>query len=508
MKYALIVMLLFVLVIEAPGILANAESTTVGSESLNVRSGPGLSYQVTASLKKDEKVEIVSTSGDWLEIKSGNKTGWIASWHTSNGGSTGNSGAKIVSNVNNLNVRSEPSTNSTVLGQMSAGNQASLLQTEGSWSKVHVDGMNGWVHNDYISSPNKNKTDKPDSQVTNQAKSFTVAVDALNVRQESDLTSKKVDVIYQGKTYKVKAIDGNWVQIEISQKKDGWVYSFHGTMSTSGTETVEPSSSPKSKVVNILSNGTNIRKEASTSSGIAVRANAGEQFEIISEVNEWYEVKLSSGGSAFVANWVVSVDNEIKSPVTQSVTKKARVPGTLKGLTIVIDPGHGGKDKGSTGPYGTHENNLTLQTSNLLADKLRMAGASVVLTRNSDEFVPLPKRVSISHQHAADAFISIHYDATIDPSVTGFTTYYTPGRQNTLARAVNNGLDSTLSIRNRGAQPGNYHVIRENRQNSILIELGFLSNPIEEGLLNSSSFREQATHGIYNGLLNYFNSQQ
>lgn len=491
-------MLLFILIIKAPAILATTESAIVDTESLNVRSGPGLSYEVTATLDKEQEVDILSTSGDWLEIKFEDKTGWIASWYTVD---TKISNSKIVSNVNGLNVRSEPSVNSSGLEKLNIGDEASLYSTDGDWAQVQVNGKDGWVHTDYISIVTK---DKP-NEASHPANSFTVAVGALNVRQKSDLSSKRVDLISQGETYKVKEIDGNWVKIELGKGKDGWVYSFHGTLSS--VEAAESANESAPKVVNILSNGTNIRKEAKTSSQVVLRANSGEQFEIVAEVNEWYELKLSSDETAFVANWVVSVDEEIENSLIQPVKKLDRVPGTFIGLTIVIDPGHGGKDMGSTGYHGTDEKDLTLLTSNLLAEKLRKAGATVILTRQTDQFISLSKRVSMSHQYVADAFVSVHYDATIDSSVSGFTTYYTAGRGDKLAQAVNDGLDSSIDIRNRGAQPGNYHVIRENRQNGILVELGFISNPLEENVVSTRSFREQASHGIYNGLLNYFDSQ-
>ena len=63
-----------------------------------------------------------------------------------------------------------------------------------------------------------------------------------------------------------------------------------------------------------------------------------------------------------------------------------------------------------------------------------------------------------------------------------------------------------MNLRNRGSQPGDFLVLRENRQNAILIELGFLSNPAEERAVTSDMFRERATHGIYQGLLDYFNA--
>ncbi|PKC51307.1 N-acetylmuramoyl-L-alanine amidase, partial [Rhizophagus irregularis] len=76
-----------------------------------------------------------------------------------------------------------------------------------------------------------------------------------------------------------------------------------------------------------------------------------------------------------------------------------------------------------------------------------------------------------------------------------------------LAQYVNEGLASKVALRNRGAQLGNYLVLRENYQNAILIELGYLSNPTEERIITTDFYREQATLGIYNGILNYFDAQ-
>ena len=170
---------------------------------------------------------------------------------------------------------------------------------------------------------------------------------------------------------------------------------------------------------------------------------------------DWYEVKLPSGEHAFVASWVVSTYQDQGSSAMKT-PQKNRVAGTLNGLTIVIDPGHGGYDTGTIGVSGTEEKRVTQRTSELLANKLSSAGANVILTRNMDTFVSLQKRVSISHQYNADAFISVHYDASIDSSINGFTTYYTNSYQKGLAVAVNDGLNSTISLRNRGAQPSNY----------------------------------------------------
>lgn len=130
------------------------------------------------------------------------------------------------------------------------------------------------------------------------------------------------------------------------------------------------------------------------------------------------------------------------------------------------------------------------------------------MTRESDEYVALRKRVSVAHQHDADAFISIHYDATDNSSISGFTSYYLNNNQKGLAEAIHNGLASKINIKDRGTQEGNYLVLRENRQKAVLLELGFLSNANEERIITTAKFREQATLGIYQGILDYFDANE
>ena len=485
-----------------PTAYANSDSVVVDGTSVNIRSGAGLTYSVTGSLKKGDRVDVIAVSGDWYQIQHGDRSGWIAAWLTASADQSTGTSTAVVSRVNQLNVRSSPSTNSAVLGRMAAGDEAIATGNDGEWTSITFNGINGWVHTDYIT-PVANQTAP---QATNQAsspESFTVSVDSLNVRKNADLSSKRIGLINQGESYDVKEVNGNWVQISLGNNESGWVYSFHGTLSSTGKQASESS---HLGTVTILSNGTNIREAATTSSQIAALADAGEKFPIVKQDGEWYEISLPTGATAFVATWVVSTGDE--SLLTEPVMKESipRVAGTLKGLTIVIDPGHGGNDRGTTGTRGTDEKDITILTSELLAAKLKAAGANVITTRETDTYVSLRKRVAISNQHAADAFISLHYDANPDSSVAGFTTYYAHAQQHALASSVNEGLASSVNLRNRGSQPGDFLVLRENRQNAILIELGFLSNSAEERAVTSDMFRERATHGIYQGLLDYFNA--
>ncbi|WP_252502862.1 N-acetylmuramoyl-L-alanine amidase [Sporosarcina sp. Marseille-Q4943] len=507
-KWILAIILFASIVCEMPTISAKGETIIINTKSLNVRSGPGLTYPVTGSMKKGERAEVLSTSGDWHEIRFGSGTGWIASWLVVNEEAKELAAMSAVSKVNALNIRTEPSLNAAVIGQMNAGESAVMTGRQGEWASIVKNGIDGWVHTDYITEiPQSEKrqtstVDKPDIG----SEQFTVSVDALNVRKAPGLSSKKVGLIRKGESYSVKEIDGNWVRLSLGKKATGWVYSFHGTLGAKSVTGSGSNTTLSSKKVTVLTNGTNIRSSSTTSSSIVTRANAGEKLTVIGEEGDWYNVSLSSGETAFIAKWVVSTGDVALADRTDKPKQKARASGTLNGLTIVVDAGHGGNDRGTTGMQGTDEKLLTLMTAELLSAKLKAAGANVVMTRESDTYVSLRKRVAVSHQSGADAFISIHYDANPDTSITGFTTYYTHTSQKSLASSINDGLDSTISLRNRGAQPANFLVLRENRQNAVLIELGFLSNPSEERILTTEMFREQATHGIYQGLLDHFDA--
>lgn len=509
-KLVAAVLLLSVTLLDAR--LATAESSgqtvIVDSPTLNVRSGPGLTYSLIGKLKDGQKLEVLDRSDDWLQISVDGETGWIASWLTKSNDSGSNENKTIVSRVDSLNIRSSPSITSAAIGKLRSGDLAKLVEYQGEWASIIVDGMEGWVHTTYITEveegqkPGASESEKP--KVTD-ANSFTVIVDRLNVRKKPDQTSKRIGTVSKNDTYPIEKIDGNWVKISLDGKKSGWVYAFHGELSSKSTKSSN-NSNTVAKTVSIVTNGTNVRVEPTTASDVALRADAGDVFQVVEKRDDWYEIQLLDGGTAYVAEWVVNSSETSASSANAATKKPKRIPGTLKGITIAIDPGHGGNDRGTTGTRGSDEKDLTLQTAELLAGKLKDAGAKVIMTRDSDSYVSLRKRTSIAHEEGADAFVSLHYDANPDRSITGFTTYYTQSAQQSFAQSVNEGLSGTIDLPNRGTQPANYLVLRENRLPAVLIELGFLSNSSEERVLTSSYFREQASQGIYKGLLHYFDT--
>ena len=497
-----ILILTIVLIIPVMHTYAQENDVTVNVPSLKVRSGPGITYDILGTVGPKDKLVVIGKENDWLQIEFGSSHGWIASWYTTSTSSE-MTDKQIVSKVKSLNVRVDPSTSSAVIGQLQKGSQFTAFKSDGDWIEITFNGQKGWVHSDYVTVVDQVENELPTPEDTTTDELFVVSVDALNVRDKADLSSRKIGQVSKNEAYSVLEKNHNWVKIELKNGKKGWVYSFYGKFSSQSKKTETKSSN---KTIKIIYNGTNLRADSTTNSEVVSRVDAGETFSILEEENDWYKIELANQQIAYVANWVVS-SNDVVTTASQTKPSKKRKKGTLKGLTLVIDAGHGGNDRGTTGALGTDEKDITLLTAELLSSKLQAAGANVIMTRESDVYVDLRKRVSISHQNAADAFISLHYDAIENSSVRGFTTYYMYGYQKELAASVHEELGNMVSIKDRGAQPGNYLVLRENKQNAILIELGYLSNPNEERQLTTPQFREQATHGIYNGIINFFDDQ-
>src|SRR5690606_21075974 len=129
------------------------------------------------------------------------------------------------------------------------------------------------------------------------------------------------------------------------------------------------------------------------------------------------------------------------------------IPGAtseLKNKVIVLDPGHGGHDSGAVGG-GYYEKNIVLDVGLQLRDYLRMRGALVYMTRDTDVFLSLSERVEYSNSIQPDAFISIHTNAAASSSATGLETFWNsvagllPEESNELATVLQNALINTTS---------------------------------------------------------------
>jgi N-acetylmuramoyl-L-alanine amidase len=214
---------------------------------------------------------------------------------------------------------------------------------------------------------------------------------------------------------------------------------------------------------------------------------------------------------------------------------------SLKINTVVLDPGHGGKDNGKSSPDGVLEKNINLQIA-LVARRMleNDLGVKVILTREDDQLMSLTRRTEIANESGGDLFISIHCNSWFSPATGGFEAYFlSPARtewdkavamaenaadeftagggsfssdisfilwdlvQNEfinessyLAEVMQKAMSDRLGIRDRGVKQANFTVLQGARMPAVLIETAFLSNPQEEAMLSSPDFQEKIARGL------------
>lgn len=197
---------------------------------------------------------------------------------------------------------------------------------------------------------------------------------------------------------------------------------------------------------------------------------------------------------------------------------------------IVIDAGHGGKDSGARNDaYGLIEKDLTLDVARRLQLLLEAAGCEVVMTRESDVYIPLDQRPKMANRAKADLFISLHFNAAASHTASGFESYaLTPQHQasskysrprakdaihfsgndqdpwNTLiAYHLERALVQRLGGPDRGIKRARFLVLKHLQCPGVLTELGFVSHVETAKQLRSSRFRQTLAESIYDGIMAY-----
>ncbi len=170
--------------------------------------------------------------------------------------------------------------------------------------------------------------------------------------------------------------------------------------------------------------------------------------------------------------------------------------------SVVIDPGHGGHDLG--GHYGkVYEKHLALDTAMRLEHYLRSSGYRTVMTRRSDKFISLPRRISMGNSHGNAIFVSIHYNYSWKRHVSGFETFYHNSRSRPLAEYVHYAMLNRVRAADRGVKYARYYVLRNSRNPAVLVEGGFLSNSRERRRVMQGDFRDGVARGIAEGIARY-----
>lgn len=249
-----------------------------------------------------------------------------------------------------------------------------------------------------------------------------------------------------------------------------------------------------------------------------------------------------------------------KPPVTTAAPKPEPVTttpvikpsSTQQARLIVIDAGHGGKDPGAVGKKKTREKDITLKIARLIKDKIKNGtNHKVVLTRDKDVFIPLDERTAIANTKEADIFVSIHVNASFNRKAKGVETYFlkleglnkeelliaarenqtseaemsdtlkyilgdltvTANRDESirLASVVQENLSKNLAakyndVKSNGIKGAPFYVLVHTTMPSILVEVSFISNQVEEQRLKSDAYLSLIADSIYDAVVKYLDT--
>lgn len=173
---------------------------------------------------------------------------------------------------------------------------------------------------------------------------------------------------------------------------------------------------------------------------------------------------------------------------------------------VVIDPGHGGYDRGGGPGQLLPEKVFTLDVARRLARTLHDDGhIKVILTRSDDYYVSLPERTYIANANAGRGaiFVSIHFNYGRRLGAYGIETYYNNYNGYRLAALIHPRVIQALGSLDRGIRHRGYFVLRRNRLPAVLVECGFLTNPVEAARILQPGARENLAKAIAAGIERY-----
>lgn len=176
-----------------------------------------------------------------------------------------------------------------------------------------------------------------------------------------------------------------------------------------------------------------------------------------------------------------------------------------RALTVVVDAGHGGIDRGGAPGQRVPEKPYTLDVALRLAATLRENGFHVVLTREGDYFIGLRQRCDIANAQSNAIFVSVHFNGAPRTAADGVETYYYSSQSASLAAAVHRRMLAATGLEDRHVRRRGFFVIRRTIIPSILVEPGFLSNPQDaEKVANSATYRQRIADAIARGIMDRY----
>ena len=277
------------------------------------------------------------------------------------------------------------------------------------------------------------------------------------------------------------------------------------------------------------------------------------------QIGSTAQVAFKLGSKVLSHEWFQSLDPSeiiitLRTPIEQRDKYVEQAKARWRLDTVVLDAGHGGKDPGAIGKYGTKEKDVALDITMRAGRLLEKSGIKVVYTRDEDVFIPLLDRTKIANDANGKLFVSVHANANKNRKIQGFETYLLrPGksedaievasRENSvikfedipdqyenlagenlimatmaqstfmkesedLASIIQTELDKKLNTPNRGVKQAGFYVLIGASMPNALVEVGFLSNPSEEKMLKQSRHKQNIAEAIYYAIKSFKSSRE
>lgn len=419
--------------------LNNSQFITIDRDAVVMRAMPSTQGSKLTDLPKGSKVTLLKEDKDWILVRyQGKLEGWVPQWLLKQTDLP--SDQDLTAEINQtIALYKEQDQKSTVIGQLNPGQFIPINYQSLSWGQVSYQGKLGYI-----------ETDK----VIIRSRTLVEA----DLREEQKIKDQE----------RAKQKERDQLKDQAIMRRDN--------------EYLLEQPSPDSPAIYLT--------------------EFSQEFKILDRVeldqgHDYYFVEDKNGLKGYVNQFAIS------EPIYSLDHHKTRPMESLSEATIMIDPGHGGEDPGTLSIDGKFkEKDYTLPTALKIKETLEALGAEVILTRDSDEFLDLQERAQLSSQAEVDFFVSIHFDASYDPTWEGHTTYFYHPDDQQLAYSVHQAL-KTLPLEDTGVMFGNYQVIRENHQPSLLLELGYMTHPEDLKKITDPKYHQQIADALADGLVNY-----
>jgi N-acetylmuramoyl-L-alanine amidase len=188
------------------------------------------------------------------------------------------------------------------------------------------------------------------------------------------------------------------------------------------------------------------------------------------------------------------------APAQTSSDSDSPTTAVRSSTVVVLDPGHGGFDRGGIPGQRVNEKTMNLDVALRVRAILAANGYRVVMTRSTDVFIPLGTRVAIANAYSNAIFVCIHFNSATRRGANGIETYFYSSESLSLASAIHYNVAGMAPSANRGVRRRGYYVLRRTRIPAVLVECGFLTNPTEAQYAQSAAYQQRLAEAIARGI--------